>query len=69
MKIVDLRDQLSTIGDIIAYIDLVMFALNGLPQSWELFIQSINGRYKFPKFGLQANCIEEDYRLVARGIG
>jgi hypothetical protein len=32
MNIADLRDQLSTIGDIIANRYIVMLALNGLPQ-------------------------------------
>jgi len=42
MKIDDLRDQLSAIGDIIADKDLIMLALNGLPQSWEpLFKASV----------------------------
>lgn len=33
MKIFDVRDQLCTIGDIVEGRDLVMLALNGLPQS------------------------------------
>lgn len=70
MKIANLRDQLSAIGDIIADKDLVMLALNGLPQSWEPFIQSISGRSKLPKFDrLRADCIQEESRLAARGIG
>ncbi|XP_057870681.2 uncharacterized protein LOC131077246 [Cryptomeria japonica] len=50
MKIANLRDQLSAIGDIITDRDLVMLALNGLPQSWDPFIQSISGGSKLPKF-------------------
>lgn len=70
MKIFDLRDQLSTIGDIVADRDLVILALNGLPQSWEPFIQSISGRSKLPKFDhLRADCIQEETRLATRGDG
>lgn len=69
MKISELRDQLSAIGDLVVDKDLVMLALNGLPYSWEPFIQSISGRSKLPKFDrLRADCIQEEFRLVARGI-
>lgn len=69
MKISELRDQLSAIGDEVVDKDLVMLALNGLPHSWEPFIQGISGRSKFPKFDrLCADCIQEVSRLAARGI-
>lgn len=69
MKISELRDQLSAIGDQVIDKDLVMLALNGLPHSWEPFIQSISGRSKLPKFDhLRADCIQEESRLAARGI-
>lgn len=69
MKISELRDQLCTIGDKVIDKDLVMLALNGLPHSWEPFIQSISGRSKLPKFDqLRADCIQEESRLTARGI-
>lgn len=69
MKISELKDQLSTIGDEVVDKDLVMLALNGLPHSWEPFIQGISGRSKFPKFDhLHTDCIQEESRLAARGI-
>ncbi|XP_057813548.1 uncharacterized protein LOC131027480 [Cryptomeria japonica] len=69
MKITYFREQLSAIGDMIVDMDLVILALNGLPQSWEPFIQRINGRSKLPKFDhLRANCIQEESRLAARGM-
>lgn len=69
MKILDLRDQLSPIGDEVVDKDLVMLALNGLPHSWEPFIQGISGRSKLPKFDrLRVDCIQEESRLTARGI-
>ncbi|XP_059068729.1 uncharacterized protein LOC131859182 [Cryptomeria japonica] len=39
MKIAELRDHLSAIGDEVVDKDLVMLVLNGLPHSWEPFIQ------------------------------
>ncbi|XP_057818742.2 uncharacterized protein LOC131031603 [Cryptomeria japonica] len=69
MKTTELKDQLGAIGDEVENRDLVMLALNVLPQSWESFIQRISGRSKLPKFDcLRANCIQEESRLAARGI-
>lgn len=68
MKVSELRDQLSAIGDQVIDKDLVILALNGLPHSWEPFNQSISRRYKLPKFDrLRADCIKEESRLTARG--
>lgn len=70
MKITELRDQLCSIGNQVVDKGLVMLALNGLPQSWEPFIQSVSGRSKFPKFDrLRADCIQEESRLAARENG
>ncbi|XP_057860114.1 uncharacterized protein LOC131068848 [Cryptomeria japonica] len=69
LKIFELRDRLSAIGDLVVDKDLVMLALNDLPHSWEPFIQSISGRSKLPKFDhLHVDCIQEESRLVAKGI-
>lgn len=69
MKISELRDQPSAIGDLVIDKDLVILALNDLPHSWEPFIQSISGRSKLPKFDcLCADCIQEESRLADKGI-
>ncbi|XP_057837721.1 uncharacterized protein LOC131047920 [Cryptomeria japonica] len=66
MKIIELKDQPCAIGDIVEDRDLVMLELNGLPQSWEPFIESISGRSKLPKFDhLREDCIQEESRLAA----
>ena len=60
MRITDLRDKIKSIGDNIEEKDLVMTTLNGLPPSWESFIQTISGRTKLPKFDkLWAECTHE----------
>lgn len=47
-----------------------MLAMNGLPISWESFIQGISGRDDLPKFDrLRADCIQEECRQEARGYG
>ena len=38
MNISELRDQLSTIVELIKYRELIMMILNGFPSSWEPFI-------------------------------
>lgn len=48
MKIIELKDQLNAIGDSIEDKDLVTLAMNGLPHSWESFIQGISGRNDYP---------------------
>ena len=50
IRITELRDKLKASGDNLEEKELVMTTLNGLPPSWESFIQSISGRTKFPKF-------------------
>ncbi|XP_057815061.1 protein DETOXIFICATION 17 [Cryptomeria japonica] len=44
-----------------------MLALDGLPSSWESFIQGISARSKLPKFDrLKTDCIQEVSGLAAR---
>ena len=65
MKISELRNQLSTIKDQIMNKEFVRLALNGLPQTWEPFIQVIIARPKIPKFDcLRSDCIQEESRLI-----
>ncbi|XP_059064391.1 uncharacterized protein LOC131856567 [Cryptomeria japonica] len=67
MKISELKDQLNTTGSEVVDKDIVMVVLNGLPDSWDSFIQSISGRVEFPSFDhLGSACIQEESRLAAR---
>ena len=50
MRLTKLWDKLRTSGDHIEDKELVMTTLDGLPSSWEPFIQTIGGRTKLPKF-------------------
>ena len=61
MRITELRDKLKSSGDNLEEKDLIMTTLNGLPPSWESFIQTISGWIKLPKFGkLWAECTQEE---------
>ena len=50
MRISELKNQLSTIGHPLNDKELVMNTLNGLPPSWEAFIQSLVGKPKLLNF-------------------
>ena len=67
MRITELKDKLRSSGEPIEDKELVMTTLNGLPPSWESFIQTISGRSKMPKFDrLWEDCTQEETRIVAR---
>jgi hypothetical protein len=50
MKMLEIRDQLGAIGEIISDRELVLTTLNNLPKHWEPFLQSIGGRKQLPTF-------------------
>jgi hypothetical protein len=50
MRITQIRDQLAAIGEAVDDTELVNVALNGLPRSWEPFVQGICAREKLPDF-------------------
>ena len=69
MWISELKNQLSTVEDPVNDKELVMNTLNGLPPSWEAFIQSLVGQPKLPKFDhIRAVCMQEETRLAARSM-
>ena len=48
MKITSVSDELAAIGEIIAPTELVRIALNGLPKTWENFVDGIVARENLP---------------------
>ena len=69
MWISELKNQLSTVEDPVNDKELVMNTLNGLPPSWEAFIQSLVGQPKLAKFDhIRVVCMQEETRLVARSM-
>lgn len=64
----DLKDQVLVVGKEVEDNDLTLIALNGLPPTWEPFIQGISARIELPKFErLRGDCIQEESRLAAKG--
>jgi hypothetical protein len=57
------KDHIEAIGDIMNGEKMVMTTLNGLPRSWDAFIQGICSRRKLPKFSrLWEDCNQEEER-------
>jgi hypothetical protein len=66
-KITQTKDQLIAIGVPVNDDDLVQTAFDGLPESWGVFLASINGREVQPNFDrLWHHCLEEEGRLKSR---
>jgi hypothetical protein len=66
-KIARTRDQLTTTGIAMDDDDLVQIAVDGLPDSWETFLSSVNRREVQPNFErLWHDCLEEEGRLKSR---
>jgi hypothetical protein len=62
-----IKEQIEAIGDTIEGEEMVMTTLNGLPRSWDAFIQGICSRKKLPKFTrLWEDCNQEEARTTAR---
>ena len=53
MTVTELWDKLKSSGDNLEEKDIVMTTLNGIPPSWEYFIQTITGRTKFHNWSNQ----------------
>jgi hypothetical protein len=66
-KISQTRDQLAAIGVAVDDDDLVQIAVDGLPESWETFLSSVNRREVQPNFErLWHDCLEEEGKLKSR---
>jgi hypothetical protein len=50
MKVSQLTYQLQAIEEKCDDVELVTVTINGIPSSWESFVQSVCGREEFPKF-------------------
>jgi hypothetical protein len=66
-KIAQTRDQLAAIGVAVDDDDLLQTTVDGLPESWEAFLSSVNGKEVQPNFErLWHDCLEEEGRLKSR---
>jgi hypothetical protein len=66
-RVNQIKKRIETIGDTVNGEEMVMTTLNGLPRSWDAFIQGICSRRKLPKFSrLWKDCNQEEARTTAR---
>jgi hypothetical protein len=66
-RVNQIKEHIEAIGDTVDEAEMVMTTLNGLPRSWDSFIQGICSRRKLIKFSrLWEDCTQEEARLVAR---
>ena len=69
MKLLEIKEQLETIGEIMSGRELVLTTLQNLPKSWEPFFQSISGREDLPTYDrLWTDCTREELRIRNRGV-
>jgi len=62
-----IKDQLSSIGDLVVYSELVNTMVNCFPPSWDPFFQGIYGRNKLPKFDkLWANFSQKESIFISK---
>ena len=62
-----IKEQLEAVDEEVENAEIVMTTLNGLPRSWDSFIQGICARKKLVKFSrLWEECSQEEARIVAR---
>jgi hypothetical protein len=66
-RVNQIKEQIEAIGNTVNGEEMVMTTLNGLPRSWDAFIQGICSRRKLPKFSrLWEDCNQEEARTTAR---
>jgi hypothetical protein len=66
-KVNQIKEQIESIGDSVEGEEMTMTTLNGLPRSWDAFIQGIFSRKKLPKFSrIWEDCNQEEARTTAR---
>jgi hypothetical protein len=66
-RVNQIKEHIEAMGDSIEGKDMEMATLNGLPRSWDAFIQGICSRKKLPKFSrLWEDCNQQEARTIAR---
>ena len=67
MNFIQCRDELGSVGIIVANDDLVCLSLTGLPKSLHHYQDSVNGREKFPDWErLWSDFVQKEFRRNAR---
>ena len=65
-RVSQIKEQLEVVYEEVENVEIVMTTLNGLPRSWDSFIQGICARKKLVKFSrLWEECSQEEARIAA----
>ena len=65
MKLTEIRNNLLTIGETIAYREMVLIALGGLPPEWHVFNTTILKNNVIPDFDeVLSRCTQEETRMI-----
>src|SRR5229473_1083569 len=66
-RVSQIKEQLEVVDEEVENAKIVMTTLNGLPRSWDSFIQGICARKKLVKFSRPwEECSQEEARIAAR---
>ena len=66
-RVSQIKEKLEAVDEEVENANIVMTTLNGLPRSWDSFIQGICARKKLVKFSrLWEECSQEEARIAAR---
>ena len=66
-RVSQIKEQLEAVDEEVENAEIVMTTLNGLPRTWDSFIQGICARKKLVKFNrLWEECSQEEARIAAR---
>ena len=66
-RVSQIKEQLEVVDEELENAEIVMSTLNGLPGSWDSFIQGICARKKLVKFNrLWEECSQEEAQIAAR---
>ena len=69
-RVSQMKEQLEAVEEKVEEGEIVMTTLNGLPRSWDSFIQGICARKKLITFSrLWEECTQEEARLITREDG
>ena len=65
-RVSQIKEHLEVVDEEVENAEIVMTTLNGLPRTWDTFIQGICARKKLVKFSrLWEECSQEEARIVA----
>ena len=66
-RVSQIKEQLEAMDEEVENAEIVMTTLNGLPKTWDSFIQGIYAKKKLVKFSkLWEECSQEEARIAAR---